>query len=291
MASIDCPLSVRASVRKKTRSKPFQQSKYQLRSYARLPTGNEPERDKDNRLLYYCGQDQCLWSHGISTNFLKHLRTKHQIIVQPQKNQVLLAAQKALQQLVPETGQVEDNQNQNQATRTTVLSQETLRACIACLVVRHSLPFTAIKWPQLYSLLLLINPEVENLLIMSRRTLVSDIKDCWEKERLELKERLQYARSKIHISLDIWTSPNTYLFLGIIAHYVASNDNYSTSSLLALREIGGHAGEEQWHVLRTVLEDYGIVERLGNIIGDSAATNGTLCRTIHKYFSEELFME
>jgi hypothetical protein len=285
MASVDCPPSVRRSAQNSKSSKPVQRSTYRLREYARLPTGTEPERDEQKRLLFYCAEDQCLWSHGVSTNFLKHLRTKHNIFVKPQKSEVLQAAHEALQHLV------RDNQIETQAPKAHDLSQETLRACIARLIVRHSLPFTAIEWPQLHSLLLLINPEVEDLLIVSRRTLVSDIKECWEKEKLELKEQLQLARSKIHISLDIWTSPNTYLFLGIVAHYVASNDNHSSSSLLALREIGGHAGEEQWHVLHTVLEDYGIVERLGNIIGDSAATNGTLCRTIHKYFSEELFME
>ncbi len=204
---------------------------------------------------------------------------------------MLSAAHQALNQVIRDQAQPEDNRNQTQATRTSVLSQEALRDCIARLIVRHSLPFTAIEWPLLHGLLLLINPEVENLLVVSRRTLVSDIKAGWEKEMIQLKERLQCALSKIHISLDIWTSPNTYLFLGVVAHYVASNESYSSSSLLGLREIGGHAGEEQWHVLRTVLEDYGITKRLGNIIGDNAATNGTLCRTIHKYYSEELSME
>jgi hypothetical protein len=290
MASIDSPPSAQKSVRKPAKRQAFPWSKYQLRTHARSPTGDEPERDKDGRLLYYCNEEHCLYSHGVSSNFLKHLRSKHGINVKAQKNPVIQAAHQVMQGLVGDSGQLQVNQNQF-GTRTTPISQETLRSTIAQLIVRHSLPFTTIEWPRLHSLLLMLNPEVEELLTICRRTLVSDIKACWEKEKIELKNRLRCARSKIHISLDVWTSPNTYLLLGIVAHYVASNDNRQISSLLALREIGGHAGEEQWFVLRTILEEYEILEKLGCIIGDSATTNGTLCRTIHQYFSEELFME
>jgi hypothetical protein len=216
---------------------------------------------------------------------------KHQINVELIKNNLITAAHLVLQQLTLNDDQSSNTQDRDYMSRTNNLSEVSLRHAIARLIVRRSLPFTTIEWADLHALFLLVNPDIGNLLFFSRRTLVSDIKSCWEAERLKIKDDLLSARTKIHISLDIWTSPNTYLFLGIIVHYIRLNENHQKTSLLALREIGGHAGEEQWAVLRTVLEEYGIIERLGCIIGDSASTNGTLCRTIHKFFSTELFME
>lgn len=271
--------------------KSLPRNRYRLRQYTREPASSEPKRDNNDRLLFYCGEEGCLWSHAISSNFLKHLRTKHGIKVKPQKNEVLMnAAQHALDHLDRESNKLNDAEGQQKHRRTIPLTEESLRTALVYHVVRHSLPFTTIEQSSLASLLILCNPEVEDILITSRRTLVSDIKNCWKGEKTTLMDRLQQARTKIHISLDIWTSPNTYLFLGVVAHYIAADENHQSTSLIALREIGGHSGEEQWSVLRTVLEEYGIVERLGCIIGDNASTNGTLCRTIYDYFSEELFM-
>jgi hAT family C-terminal dimerisation region len=283
-----CSPSRRESVRRsKISKKSLPRNRYPLRQYTREPASNEPKRDNLDRLLFYCGEEGCLWSHAISSNFLKHLRTNHKIEVKPQKNEVL---RNAAQHILDHLNQESNTKGQQKHLHTIPLTEESLRSALVYHVVRNSLPFTTIEQPSLTSLLILCNPEVEDILITSRGTLVSDIKNRWEREKTTLRNRLQQARTKIHISLDIWTSPNTYLFLGIVAHYIPANENHQNTSLIALREIGGHSGEEQWSVLRTVLEEYGIVEKLGCIISDSASTNGTLCRTIHNYFSEELFM-
>ena len=54
-------------------------------------------------------------------------------------------------------------------------------------------------------------------------------------------------------------------------------------TLLTLRTVANHTGEEQFNVLLPVIQDYSIVQKLEGIIGDNASTNNTLCRTIEDY--------
>ena len=50
----------------------------------------------------------------------------------------------------------------------------------------------------------------------------------------------------------------------------------------------GHSGEDQLLILSPVLEDYGIVPKLGAIIADNAAPNNVLCRLVQKYLKDRL---
>ncbi len=73
-----------------------------------------------------------------------------------------------------------------------------------------------------------------------------------EKERIRL--RLHASCTKIHLTLDIWTSPNTIPVLAIISHYI-SEDNQLDSTVLALQEIqGSHEGENVALVVIEVLD-------------------------------------
>ena len=57
-----------------------------------------------------------------------------------------------------------------------------------------------------------------------------------------IRQTIRTTRSAIHISLDIWTSPNTYLFLGVIGHFVRKDDTQRSKARLGLREVGSSHG-------------------------------------------------
>jgi hypothetical protein len=58
-----------------------------------------------------------------------------------------------------------------------------------------------------------------------------------------MKSRLYSARTDIHISCDLWTSPNCLPILGFVGHYI-SEDGQLESATLALVDIKGeHSGE------------------------------------------------
>ena len=93
--------------------------------------------------------------------------------------------------------------------------------------------------------------------------------------------------SCIHISLNIWTSLNRILLLGVVTDFVDRTTKQHTKALLSLHPVSGHSRDVQFEVLLPILQDYGIVRSLGAIMGDNASTNNTLCRTIKDYLLKE----
>ncbi|KAM4060285.1 hypothetical protein HRG_014220 [Hirsutella rhossiliensis] len=68
--------------------------------------------------------------------------------------------------------------------------------------------------------------------------------------------KLQSAKSKVHLSLDIWTSPNRLLLLGVCSHFVDHAQEARRKALLALRPVANHSGEEQFVTLLPILRDF-----------------------------------
>jgi len=95
----------------------------------------------------------------------------------------------------------------------------------------------------------------------------------YEKERKEIEKSLPRARSLIHFTMDLWTSPNHIALLGIVAHFVDSTGCLNRA-LLALREIEGvHTGENQCRIFVAVLEEYRIQHKTRFIMLDNASNN------------------
>jgi hypothetical protein len=86
----------------------------------------------------------------------------------------------------------------------------------------------------------------------------------------QMKSRLHSACTDIHISYDLWTSPNCLPILGFVGHYI-SKDGQLDSATLALVEVEEeHSGENLARYLQEVVEDWGISSKLGYIQMDNA---------------------
>jgi hypothetical protein len=114
------------------------------------------------------------------------------------------------------------------------------------------------------------------MITTSHSGIYNQVSKAWGKHKDVVRRELQAALSRIHISLDIWTSPNRWLLLAIYAHFTTHSQK-KQKALLALKKVPGHSGEDQFLILLPVLEDYGIVQRLRAIIADNAAPNNVLC--------------
>ena len=99
---------------------------------------------------------------------------------------------------------------------------------------------------------------------------------------------MRAARSRIHISFDLWTSPNRYLLYAIYAYFVGSNLR-NTTALLGLKRIKGpHGGDNIAEVIIPVLEEYEVSPRLGVFVIDNAESNDTAIRSILAQIRPEL---
>jgi hypothetical protein len=260
-------------------------TQFNISEYCRAPQFNEAERDEAGRQLRYCGQPDCLFKSGVVTNFRKHLERRHYIESKPKESAIQVIALQELNNIFVSTGNrtTEDLQT---AVFKTILDKEVIQKALVYLIVRHRLPLSLVEWPAFHTFLGTLNPHAIGVIPTSHNTIRAHILNLWKEDKVILTNHLRTASSKINISVDVWTSTNNLLFLGIVAHFVRQNDKQLSKALLGLRTIGGHSGEEQFNILRTVLEEYDIIDNLGVIIGDNATTNDTLCRTISVWFEE-----
>jgi len=91
------------------------------------------------------------------------------------------------------------------------------------------------------TLLYYLNPEIDNWLPNSIPTIQTWTLRTYEAQKGQIKREIQGALSKIHFTVDLWTSPNSLAILGIIAHYM-SESGHLDHSVLALQELDGERG-------------------------------------------------
>jgi hypothetical protein len=252
--------------------------------HCRLPEAEEAPYDAQNRKIYYC--KYCPF-HGISTtNVRKHLLSKHQINCNSQKSKASLVSERDLaimyEQVQDNVRKAFDSEILKKSIDTTVIRQ-----CLIDLVTVRSLPLSVVEWSEFHTFCRALNPEAyQSVIPSSHNTMVSWIKDSFIIKKDLVRKTLQSAITRIHLSLDVWTSPNNYLVIAICGHFLNIDEKYQTI-LLALRRIKGHAGEVQFEeAVLPVLQEYEIVRKVGTIVGDNSGTNDTLCRTLSQHLRQ-----
>src|SRR5437773_370034 len=122
---------------------------------------------------------------------------------------------------------------------------------------------------------------------MSKKTTCSDINKYFETAKAIIKERLLLAQSRIHISYDLWTSPNQRAMIAIVAHWT-TEDYEVKSALLAIREVHGeHTGLNIADVLYSAMKEYNIDTRFGFYISDNATNNDKSLRFLVQHLRDD----
>ena len=139
---------------------------------------------------------------------------------------------------------------------------DVLRKLIVEWVVERRHSFNETESEALHRIFEYLDPRSTNAL-MSRNTLKADVDKYFETAKATIKERLSLARSRIHISYNLWTSPNHKAMIAIVAHWTAEDYDVK-SALLAIREVRGeHSGENIANVVYPVLKEYDIHSKFG----------------------------
>jgi hypothetical protein len=135
--------------------------------------------------------------------------------------------------------------------------------------------------PEFRAFLFYLNKDIDTWLPSDNHTIHKWVMRQWEAEKVKKKQRLQSARSKIHITTDMWTSTNDLAMMAVVAQFLGE-DNQLETILLALKSVeGSHEGENLAKYLMEVVEDWGFANNLGYLVMDNASSNDTLIR----YFS------
>ena len=110
----------------------------------------------------------------------------------------------------------------------------------------------------------------------SHNTIRESIRLEYYDKQVLIRQALQRSISKIHFSVDAWTSPNQIGILGIVVHFVI--DKLGLQHLLiAMQEIdGSHTGEAFQMETIALYEDYDILDKMGYMMADNAGNNDTM---------------
>jgi hypothetical protein len=166
----------------------------------------------------------------------------------------------------------------------TLAAANLARKAITELVACCDLPISLLEAPQFRQLLHVWNPTfTDQILPKSDTTMMKWLVEAFTENLNALKRQLHStALSKIHLSADLWTSPNSKALVAVVAHFVDLDYNVR-NRLIGLRVVNGrHTGENLQYHLHQVISDYGLQDLLGWLTFDNDETNDKATRLLFR---------
>jgi hypothetical protein len=153
---------------------------------------------------------------------------------------------------------------------------------IEWIVVMH-IAFSQVENDWFRRFLAVLSPSLEKWIPRAGNTVRAWILAQFERRQEDIKKQLHCSKSRIHLSFDLWTSPNNISFVGVVGHYMNSRYNVETV-LLGLRRLRGtHSGENIAEAVLKVIRKYGLTgNQIGWFVLDNASSNDTCVAEILK---------
>jgi hypothetical protein len=201
----------------------------------------------------------------------KHLGKIHKLDKGKELLPQRLSVIKSLQRHTPQSIQRLDLAEGDRSTLTQLKFQEALIAFVCCVHIA----FLIVESEWFIALLMTLSDLVPNLLPKSHNTVREWVMNNYEKKKIQVKKVLHSARSNIHLSFDLWSSPNHYIFNAVVAHFV--NADYKVASILiGFRNLfGPYSGANIAGSVQAVCQEYNIEDKLGCFVLDNATNNDT----------------
>ncbi|KAG7425131.1 putative AC transposase [Fusarium oxysporum f. sp. raphani] len=230
-------------------------------------------RGSDKKEVYYCHEctagknKQELFVINGTSKVRNHLEQKHQI-----------NPQSSIKKHSSTRKSVLDQQKSAAATNTFFWkdSMEKFKELLIRWIVYCHVAFFQLENRYFRELLFFLNPALLNHLPKAAKTIRSWVMDAFLSKKQRLREDLQRSRSRISISFDLWTSPNPYPILGVIAMWIDTTGKRRTTVLGIRRVYGEHTGENLGSVVLELLKEYDIGgDEIGYFMLDNASSNDT----------------
>jgi hypothetical protein len=185
-------------------------------------------RDSDKKEVYYCHEcaagkhKQELFIINGTSGVRNHLEQKHQIDPQSGIKKRSRTRKSVLEQ-----------QRSAAATNTFFWkdSIEKFKELLVRWIVYCHIAFFQFENQYFRELLFFLNPALLSHLPKATKTIRSWVMDAFRSKKQRLREDLRQARSRISISFDLWTSPNPYAVLGVIAMWIDTAGKRQTTVL------------------------------------------------------------
>ncbi|KAJ0014062.1 hypothetical protein Pint_20921 [Pistacia integerrima] len=130
-------------------------------------------------------------------------------------------------------------------------------------------PFRMVEQPPFRRFLNSLQPLWSNI---SRITLARDVVKRFDYEKVLLKSKLYSLKSRIALTIDIWTSIQNISYLCLTGHYI--DENWVLHKrILSFVPISSHKGKEIGKVVEKCIFDWGIEDKVSTITVDNASAN------------------
>jgi hypothetical protein len=247
---------------------------------AEFEAQNKTGTDGKHPRVWTCNHCRVFHCYGVnsSVHINKHLRTHNLYENKPVHQRVSIAER--LQHHAPMSVDTRPLAEADRRLIHQVKFEEALVAFICCVHIA----FSIVENEFFVAMLVAASNLISHVLPTSHTTVRDWTVQHYQRRKLRVKNLLHKARSRVHLSFDLWTSTNHYAFNPIVAHFV-SVDYTITSVLLAFRNLlGPHSGENIAASVQDVVQEYEIQSSLGCFVLDNAHSNDTAVEKLGKLY-------
>jgi|SRR5579871_587557 len=147
-------------------------------------------------------------------------------------------------------------------------------------IITNDLSFASVENAQFRKLLTCGRDEIEQALPSSHNTIKQWVLDSFQTRKIQIKDKISLAKSKINISIDGWRAPNRDDYLAICSHFI-SDDFKPMHCLLGFQKVHGpKSGANIAEIVAKVINDYEIGHNLGAFMMDNARDNDTALKEL-----------
>ena len=206
-------------------------SRSPVAKHSREPEEGEPERDDSGRKLYYCRYCKD-YKTNTTTNLRRHLPS-HGVKVEASTSIIKANASEMLHELWEKACLETDVSEFEQTILRKHLNRDVIDTALVNLIVVLNLSFRIVERKEFHLLCQALNFESKSYIPSSHSEVYAKLVSSFESEKDLVRKKLQSAISSLHISVDIWTTPNFYSCLAVCCSFV-DRDGQRLSPLLAL---------------------------------------------------------
>ena len=167
-------------------------------------------------------------------------------------------------------------------TKGPTFNSELFRSRVIEWILLDRIPFHEIQSEYWREMIACARPEAISAIPKSSNTMRTWAMNRFKASRNIIKCHLNAAISKIHISCDMWTSPNGHSILGVVAHWTQIDKSLRSATIGLPKVRGAHTGANIADALVNVLEKYEITGKLGYMMLDNATNNDTAVQSINE---------
>ena len=211
-------------------------------------TTTKEEKDYTKK-IYFCNycSPQNPKGHYVSTIELQHYLKKHDIEQSTKENNRRTIArdqeEKSIQDLYKKLLAKGEVQGLEGKVLKRIVEQNTIKQALLDLIIVRRLPFSCMEWLEFHAFIKAINQEVSSFILVHYSTITDWIHSNFSKAQDIVQRVLQLAKTKIHLAIDIQTSPSHALLLRICASFIDIQDKYQ-NPLIALCIIHSQSGDD-----------------------------------------------